>query len=490
MRVFVAGASGAIGTRLVPQLIERGHEVIGTSRSPGNAERVRALGAQPIVLDLLDRDAVIEAVAAAEPDAIVHQATALADVKFSSNLDRTFAQTNRLRTEGTDALVDAVRAAGVRRFVAQSFASFRYAREGGPVKTEDDPLDPNPVSTTRETNAAMRYLDQAVVDAGGIALRYGGFYGAANDGLLAPVRKRQFPIVGEGGGVSSFIHLDDAAAATVLALEHDGGPAVYNVVDDDPAPGARVAAGARERPRRRASAPLPALARAAVRRRSRRVDGHGVARRLQREGQARARLDAPLPQLARGLRGRLRLTRSTSAWDAAPHGGHDRGRRPGRAHQLLVRGRHALPRSELAGGAAHAFKVLERALALLDPDGPCERREIVIETAFGGPGARDAFEMVTRAVTGDRFRVDPALARPQRGRALEAFVFRLGYRDRSTTLTVREGFVTDEFIDLARTEHRDADQERRLDALKRDMAERVLAHPASEVYDADAGRDR
>jgi nucleoside-diphosphate-sugar epimerase len=236
MRVFVAGASGAIGTRLVPQLIERGHEVIGTSRSPRNAERVRALGAQPIVLDLLDRDAVIAAVAAAEPDAIVHQATALADVKFSRNLDRTFAQTNRLRTEGTDALVAAARAADVRRFVAQSFASFRYAREGGPVKTEDDPLDPNPVSTTRETNAAMRHLDQAVVDAGGIALRYGGFYGAATDGLLAPVRERQFPIVGEGGGVSSFIHLDDAAAATVLALEHDGGPAIYNVVDDDPAP--------------------------------------------------------------------------------------------------------------------------------------------------------------------------------------------------------------------------------------------------------------
>jgi nucleoside-diphosphate-sugar epimerase len=236
MRVFVAGASGAIGTRLVPQLIERGHEVIGTSRSPRNAERVRALGAQPIVLDLLDRDAVIEAVAAAEPDAIVHQATALADVKFSRNLDRTFAQTNRLRTDGTDALVAAARAADVRRFVAQSFASFRYAREGGPVKTEDDPLDPTPVSTTRETNAAMRHLDQAVLDAGGIALRYGGFYGAANDGLLAPVRKRQFPIVGEGGGVSSFIHLDDAAAATVLALEHDGGPAIYNVVDDEPAP--------------------------------------------------------------------------------------------------------------------------------------------------------------------------------------------------------------------------------------------------------------
>jgi hypothetical protein len=142
------------------------------------------------------------------------------------------------------------------------------------------------------------------------------------------------------------------------------------------------------------------------------------------------------------------------------------------------------------GGAAHAFKVLERALPLLEPDGLCERREIVVETAFGGPGARDAFEMITRAVTGDRFRVDPALARPERGRALEAFTFRLGYRHRSATLTVREGFVTDEFIDLARTEHRDAAQERRLDALKREMAGRVLAHPASEVYDAgESGED-
>ncbi len=139
------------------------------------------------------------------------------------------------------------------------------------------------------------------------------------------------------------------------------------------------------------------------------------------------------------------------------------------------------------GGAAHAFKVLERALPLLDPDGPCERREIVVETAFGGPGARDAFEMVTRAVTGDRFRVDAALARPERGRALEAFVFRLGYRDRSATLTVREGFVTDEFIDLARAERRDAGQERRLDTLKSEMAARVLAHAAGEVYDAEVG---
>jgi hypothetical protein len=142
------------------------------------------------------------------------------------------------------------------------------------------------------------------------------------------------------------------------------------------------------------------------------------------------------------------------------------------------------------GGAAHAFKVLERALPLLDPHGPCERRAIVVEPAFGGPGARDAFEMITRAVTGDRFRVDPSLARPERGRTLEAFTFRLVYRDRTVTLAVREGFVTDEFIDLARTQHRDMDQERRLDALKREMADRVLARPAGEVYDVLESGDR
>jgi nucleoside-diphosphate-sugar epimerase len=235
MRVFVAGASGAIGTRLVPQLADQGHEVIGASRTPGNAERLRALGAQPIVLDLLDPGAVRKAVLEAQPDAIVHQATALANVRFTKNLDRTFAQTNRLRTEGTDALLTAAREAGVPRFVAQSFASYRYAREGGPVKTEDDPLDDDPPAAMRETDAAMTYLDEAVTDAGGTALRYGGFYGAANDGLVEPVRKRQFPVVGAGGGVSSFIHLDDAAAATVLALEHEG-PAIYNIVDDEPAP--------------------------------------------------------------------------------------------------------------------------------------------------------------------------------------------------------------------------------------------------------------
>ena len=235
MRVFVAGASGAIGARLVPQLIDRGHEVIGTSRSPESAERVRALGAEPITLDLLDPDAVRKAILEIEPDAIVHQATALANVRFSRKLDRSFARTNRLRMEGTDALLVAAREAGVNRFVAQSFASYRYARVGGPIKTEDDPLDTTPVPGMGETAAAMRYLDEAVTAAGGIALRYGAFYGADNDGLIAPVRKRQFPIVGNGEGVTSFVHLDDAAAATVLALGHDG-PAIYNVVDDEPAP--------------------------------------------------------------------------------------------------------------------------------------------------------------------------------------------------------------------------------------------------------------
>ena len=236
MRVLVAGASGAIGTRLVPQLIDRGHEVIGTFKSAGNAERVRGFGAEPIALDLLDARAVRNAVLEARPEAIIHEATALANMGFSRNLDRGFAPTNRLRTEGTDALLAAAREAGVRRFVAQSFASYRYAREGGPVKTEEDRLDPDPPAVARETNAAMRHLDQVVTDAGGMALRYGGFYGDPDsDGLVKPVRKRQFPIIGDGGGVLSFIHLDDAAAATVLALEHDQA-GVYNIVDDDPAP--------------------------------------------------------------------------------------------------------------------------------------------------------------------------------------------------------------------------------------------------------------
>jgi nucleoside-diphosphate-sugar epimerase len=235
MRVFVVGASGAIGTRLVPQLIQRGHEVVGTARSPRNAERVAALGARPVVLDLLDAAAVRKAVLEAEPEAIVHEATALGEAVWGRNFDTVFAGTNELRTKGTDALLAAAREAEVRRFVAQSFASFRYVREGGPVKTEDDPLDSKAPANAQESWAAMASLDETVTEAGGIILRYGVFYGAANDGLIEPVRKRQYPIVGDGGGYTSWIHLDDAAAATVLALEHDG-PAIYNIVDDEPAP--------------------------------------------------------------------------------------------------------------------------------------------------------------------------------------------------------------------------------------------------------------
>ena len=235
MRVFVAGASGAIGRRLVPQLIAAGHEVAGTFRTTGHDEQIRLLGAEPVELDVLDARAVRRAVLAAQPDAIIHEATALANLRWSRSLDRSFAVTNRIRTEGTDALLAAAREAGVRRFVAQSFASHRYERAGSWVKSEDDPLDPSPPAAARQTNAAMAHLDRAVTAAGGIALRYGGFYGPGNDGFASMVRKRQYPIIGDGAGVTSWIHLDDAAAATVLALDHDG-PAIYHIVDDEPAP--------------------------------------------------------------------------------------------------------------------------------------------------------------------------------------------------------------------------------------------------------------
>jgi nucleoside-diphosphate-sugar epimerase len=235
MRVFVTGASGAIGSRLVPQLIDAGHTVIGAHHSAAAAERLGGLGAEPVRLDLLDAEAVRAAVLASAPDAIVHQATALAGARWGRSLDKTFAVTNRLRTEGTDALLAAAREAGVRRFVAQSFAPYLYARQGGPVKTEDDPVDAAPPRHTSQTYAAIARLEQAATGFGGIALRYGGFYGAESDALIGPVRKRMYPVVGDGGGIFPWLHLDDAAAATVLALEHSG-PAIYNIVDDEPAP--------------------------------------------------------------------------------------------------------------------------------------------------------------------------------------------------------------------------------------------------------------
>jgi nucleoside-diphosphate-sugar epimerase len=234
MRVLVVGASGAIGSRLIPQLAERGHQVTGTSRSAAKAGQLRSLGADPAVLDVLDAGAVRAVVAEARPDAVIYQATALAGTGFSRNMDRGFAPTNELRTKGTDILLEAARKEGVPRFIAQSFAPFRYARTGGPVKEESDPLVADPPPSARLMFGAMAHVDQAVTAAGGIALRYGGFYGI-EDSMVSAVRKRQFPLIGDGGGVMSFIHLDDAAAATVLALDVDG-PAIYNVTDDEPAP--------------------------------------------------------------------------------------------------------------------------------------------------------------------------------------------------------------------------------------------------------------
>ena len=325
MKVLVVGASGAIGSRLVPQLLERGHQVVGTCHSSRKTQRLRELGAEPVVLDALDAQAVREVVARAEPEVVIYQATALADVRFSRNFDRAFAQTNRLRTEGTDNLLDAARVAGVRRFVAQSFASMRNAREGGMVKTEEDPLDPDPPATMRMGQAAMHHLDQAVTEAGGIALRYGGFYGAANDALVGPVRKRQFPIVGDGGGYSSWVHLDDAAAATVLAIDHDG-PAIYNITDDEPAPLRRMAARTGGRARRQAAPPHPRLAGATDRGRPTGPDGNRRPRRLERKGQARAGLDPPVPELAARLRRGLRKTHPRDGSQARPHASRRRTR--------------------------------------------------------------------------------------------------------------------------------------------------------------------
>jgi nucleoside-diphosphate-sugar epimerase len=235
MKVLVAGATGSVGSRLVPQLVERGHEVVGTSRSASSADRLRALGATPMVLDVLDPGATRDVVTDTMPDAIVHEATALAGKNDLRHFDESFAGTNRLRTDGTDNLIAAAREAGVSRLVAQSYAGWPYAREGGPVKSEDDPLDPSPVPEMRETLDAIEHLERRVTDAGGTVLRYGGLYGAPDDVQVELVRKRRFPIVGDGGGVWSFVHLDDAASATVLAVEQ-GDAGIYNVVDSDPAP--------------------------------------------------------------------------------------------------------------------------------------------------------------------------------------------------------------------------------------------------------------
>jgi nucleoside-diphosphate-sugar epimerase len=238
MRVFVAGAAGAVGQQLLPQLVAQGHQVTAATRTPARAGRLRELGAEPAVVDGLDAVAVGEAVARAEPDAVIHQMTALAGDADLRHFDRMFAVTNRLRTQGTDHLLAAAAAAGAKRFIAQSYTGWPNIREGGPVKTEDDPLDPSPPAAQRESLAAIKYLERVVPAAApmqGIVLRYGSFYGpGVSDAFVDLVRRRRLPIIGDGAGVWSFLHIRDAAAAAVAALEY-GRPGVYNVVDDEPA---------------------------------------------------------------------------------------------------------------------------------------------------------------------------------------------------------------------------------------------------------------
>jgi nucleoside-diphosphate-sugar epimerase len=216
---------------------------VAVTRSVEKAGRLRALGAEAVVADALDRSAVVRAVMRAEPEVVIHQLTALAGAKSFKNFDKEFALSNRLRTEGTDHLLAGARAVGARRFIAQSYGNWNYERTRTGLKTEEDPLDPNPPKNQRESLEAMRYLEKEVCgadDIEGVALRYGNFYGPGtgidlNGSIVEQVRKRKFPVVGDGAGVWSFIHIDDAASAAIAALDH-GAPGVYNIVDDEPAP--------------------------------------------------------------------------------------------------------------------------------------------------------------------------------------------------------------------------------------------------------------
>jgi 2-alkyl-3-oxoalkanoate reductase len=241
MRVFVAGATGAIGQYLVHSLVAAGHEVTGTTRSPAKVSQLKNAGARPAIVDGLDRQAVLDTVGSARPDVIVHQMTALASMRSFRNFDKEFAVTNELRTKGTDYLLEAARQAGVRRFIAQSFTGWNNARTGGQIKTETDPLDPDPFPATRQSMAAIRHVEETVPGAvpEGLVLRYGAFYGpGASGSMLDVVRKRRMPVVGGGTGIWSFTEVTDATAATAAAVT-GGAPGIYNVVDDDPAPVAR-----------------------------------------------------------------------------------------------------------------------------------------------------------------------------------------------------------------------------------------------------------
>ena len=236
MRVFVAGGTGVVGRRLVPQLVARGHQVAATTSNPARLEVLERLGADAVLMDGLDATSVAAAVAAARPDVIVHQMTAITGKPDMRHMDRWFATTNQLRIEGTDHLLAAARAGGVSHVVAQSYGSWNGIRQGGWVKTEEDPLDPMTGTAAHPVMQAILHLEKAVVEAGGAALRYGWLYGpGATDDLVETVRRRQFPLVGSGGGHCSWVHADDAASATVLAVEQ-GAKGIFNVVDDEPAP--------------------------------------------------------------------------------------------------------------------------------------------------------------------------------------------------------------------------------------------------------------
>jgi nucleoside-diphosphate-sugar epimerase len=242
MKIFVAGGTGAVGKRLVPLLLNRGHEVTATTRTPEKAAALGAAGTEPVMVDGLDDAAMTRVMLAARPEVVVHQMTALGNLGSLRNLDREFALTNRLRTEGTEILLRAARAAGATRLVAQSYTGWPNERSGGRVKTEEDPLDPNPPRSMSRTLDAIRVLERSVLSASdlrGTVLRYGSLYGpgtsiAPGGEVLEAVRRRRLPILGDGAGVWSFVQIDDAAEATRIAIE--GGPAgLYNIADDEPA---------------------------------------------------------------------------------------------------------------------------------------------------------------------------------------------------------------------------------------------------------------
>jgi nucleoside-diphosphate-sugar epimerase len=301
MRVFVTGATGALGRHLVPGLVAAGHEVTATTRTPGKMARLREAGAEPVVVDGLDREAVIAAVRAAAPEVIVHEMTALADMRSFRNPDKLFAVTNELRTRGTDNLLAAAAQAGTRRVIAQGYAGPGPDQPSGArLKTEEDPLDWRPIRSAARAMAAIRYVDRTVPleVPEGIVLRYGGFYGpGTGDFVVEMARKRRLPVIGGGTGVWSFIEVTDAAAATLAAVDH-GAPGVYNVVDGA---GRGVAAVPGQGRGREATAARARLARAAARRGVRRGPDDQLARFLEREGKERARLGAAVRELAGGI---------------------------------------------------------------------------------------------------------------------------------------------------------------------------------------------